>query len=53
MMDVLQRAAAVVTGQCGACRVVSNMGRYQDSKHLHWHVISGKAGDPAIPIGQN
>jgi diadenosine tetraphosphate (Ap4A) HIT family hydrolase len=22
-------------------------------KHMHWHVISGKVGDPAIPIGQN
>lgn len=26
----------------GKCRVVTNVGKYQDSKHLHWHIISGK-----------
>ena len=25
----------------GACRVITNLGDYQDSKHLHWHVVSG------------
>ena len=25
----------------GACRVLTNLGKYQDSKHLHWHVSSG------------
>jgi len=25
----------------GACRVITNLGRYQDSKHLHFHVVSG------------
>ena len=27
--------------QHGACRVLTNLGRYQDSKHLHFHVNSG------------
>ena len=25
----------------GACRVITNLGDYQDSKHLHFHVVSG------------
>jgi histidine triad (HIT) family protein len=36
--DVL---AAEVAVQYGACRVVTNLGRYQDSKHLHFHVGFG------------
>jgi len=23
-------------------RVITNLGEYQDSKHLHWHVVYGK-----------
>jgi histidine triad (HIT) family protein len=26
----------------GACRVITNLGEYQDSKHLHWHVAAGQ-----------
>ena len=26
----------------GACKVITNLGEYQDSKHLHWHLIYGK-----------
>ena len=33
--------AAAVTAEHGACRVLTNLGRYQDSKHLHFHVNSG------------
>jgi histidine triad (HIT) family protein len=25
----------------GACRVITNLGRYQDSKHLHFHLVAG------------
>lgn len=42
LMDVIRRVAAQVVEEHGACRVVTNLGRYQESKHLHWHVISGE-----------
>jgi hypothetical protein len=28
-------------GSSGAARVITNLGRYQGTKHLHWHVVSG------------
>ena len=42
MMSVIKSIAAQVVEQHGACRVLTNLGAYQDSKHLHWHVISGE-----------
>lgn len=45
LMSVLHAVriiAADVEVQHGACRVLTNLGRYQDSKHLHFHVNSGK-----------
>ncbi len=39
---VQQLAAEVVTAE-GACRVITNLGAYQDSKHLHWHVVAGRS----------
>ena len=41
MLTVIRDVAQQVLVEHGACRVVTNMGNYQDSKHLHWHVISG------------
>lgn len=40
---VIHEVAAQVLAEYGACRVVTNLGRYQESKHLHWHVVA----DPA------
>ncbi|MBT4446954.1 HIT domain-containing protein [archaeon] len=42
IMDVLQRVSKEVTEEHGQCRVLTNLGNYQDSKHLHFHVNSGK-----------
>jgi histidine triad (HIT) family protein len=42
MLDVVRQVAAEVEATYGACRVLTNLGRYQDSKHLHFHVNSGK-----------
>lgn len=42
MMTVIQAVAAQIVEQHGACRVLTNLGEYQESKHLHWHVISGE-----------
>ena len=41
LLAVVRRIAADVTREHGACRVLTNLGRYQDSKHLHFHVNSG------------
>ncbi len=42
LLKVIQRVAADVLAEAGACRVVTNLGRYQESKHLHWHVVAGE-----------
>ena len=42
LMRVVREVAAQVMDEHGACRVVTNLGKYQDSKHLHWHVGSGQ-----------
>jgi histidine triad (HIT) family protein len=42
VMAVVRDVAATVEAEHGACRVLTNLGRYQDSKHLHFHVNSGK-----------
>jgi histidine triad (HIT) family protein len=42
MMTVVRQVAAQVVSLHGGCRVVTNLGQYQDSKHLHWHVGSGE-----------
>ena len=41
MMQIIREVAAQVTNEEGRCRVITNLGAYQDSKHLHWHIISG------------
>ena len=42
LMGVVREVAARVVAEHGACRVITNLGAYQDSKHLHWHVGSGR-----------
>jgi len=41
LLSAVRMIAADVVSEHGACRVVTNLGQYQDSKHLHWHVIFG------------
>jgi len=50
ILEVVRKVAAEVEREHGACRVLTNLGRYQDSKHLHFHVISGNQmrGDTGI-----
>ena len=42
----LMRTAKIIAGdfmaRFGAARVYTNLGDYQSSKHLHWHIGSGK-----------
>ena len=42
LIDVVKKVAATVVNECGAARVLTNLGDYQESKHLHFHVNSGK-----------
>ena len=42
VIEVVRQVAADVESEHGACRVLTNLGRYQDSKHLHFHVCSGE-----------
>ena len=41
LMTVIQKVAADIEEKYGACRVITNLGNYQESKHLHWHIVSG------------
>lgn len=41
LFEVVRKVAASVVEQYGAARVLTNLGHYQDSKHLHFHVYSG------------
>ena len=43
LLRVVREVAKEVLEERGACRVLTNLGQYQDSKHLHWHVSSGSS----------
>jgi len=40
LMDIVMLVAGKIENEYGACRVITNLGKYQDSKHLHWHIVS-------------
>jgi len=42
MLAVVREVAKQVLAEHGACRILTNLGKYQDSKHLHWHVSFGE-----------
>jgi histidine triad (HIT) family protein len=42
LFAIIKPIAAQVVSEHGACRILTNLGNYQDSKHLHWHIISGE-----------
>lgn len=42
LLSTVRQLASDVVREHGACRVITNLGQYQDSKHLHWHVVSGE-----------
>jgi histidine triad (HIT) family protein len=43
LLGVVREVAATILAEHGACRVLTNLGTYQDSKHLHWHVSAGES----------
>ena len=48
LLTVIREVAARVVAEHGACRVLTNLGDYQDSKHLHWHICFGDPLSPQI-----
>lgn len=42
VFKVIREVAGQVVEQKGAARVLTNLGEYQDSKHLHFHIYSGE-----------
>jgi len=42
MIAVAKQIAARVVAEHGGCRLLTNLGKYQESKHLHWHICSGE-----------
>jgi histidine triad (HIT) family protein len=43
LFEVIKKIAAQVVAEHGGARVLTNLGKYQDSKHLHFHI---NFGDP-------
>lgn len=43
VLEVVRKVAASIEQEHGACRVLTNLGKYQDSKHLHFHVAHGES----------
>lgn len=41
LIGIVRQVAAEIVEKHGACRLLTNLGDYQDSKHLHWHVAFG------------
>ncbi len=42
LFKVIRKVASAVVEEAGAARVLTNLGKYQESKHLHFHIYSGK-----------
>ena len=42
LIAVIKTVADRIVSEKGAARVLTNLGKYQESKHLHFHVISGE-----------
>lgn len=46
LLGVVQQVAREVEQEEGSAAVLTNLGHYQDSKHLHVHVHSGPRREP-------
>lgn len=42
LMRIARKIAGDFIASYGACRVYTNLGDYQSSKHLHWHIGCGR-----------
>jgi histidine triad (HIT) family protein len=50
MLAVIRQVANTVMRDRGAARILTNLGDYQESKHLHFHIYSGDRVRPDNPI---
>ena len=50
MLAVIRQVANTVVSDRGAARILTNLGDYQESKHLHFHIYSGDRVRPDNPI---
>ncbi|MGB7068584.1 MAG: HIT domain-containing protein [Pyrinomonadaceae bacterium] len=50
LLDVVKTVAAKIVEEKGAARVLTNLGQYQESKHLHFHINSGEQIRPDNPL---
>jgi histidine triad (HIT) family protein len=42
IVTIPKRHISSLQSEYGACRVLTNLGKYQDSKHLHFHAFFGE-----------
>lgn len=49
LVRLVREVAISVSRDRGGCRIVVNVGSYQRSGHLHWHVIAGEKGEEIGP----
>ena len=40
MLRVIQDIARDTLKEHGTCRILTNLGEFQNNRHLHWHVVS-------------
>jgi histidine triad (HIT) family protein len=45
LIELIKSVASDINIKYGSCRVITNLGNYQDSKHLHFHIINGSHED--------
>ncbi len=50
LLEVIRSVADGLVSERGAARILTNLGNYQESKHLHFHVYSGDRLRPDQPI---
>lgn len=46
LLEVVRQVASGVVKEKGAARILTNLGDYQDSKHLHFHINWGNQIKP-------
>lgn len=42
LIETIKKVASIVNEEMGECGVLTNLGNFQDSKHLHFHVYAGE-----------
>ncbi len=50
LFSVIKEVADQIVKEKGAARVLTNLGKYQESKHLHFHINSGNQIRPDAEV---